>query len=80
MTLRSDLYNEWLTYSCTYCGNALVRLGSWFVALKGSFTCEACGTRNRFSYEEKQRLFDAHAKSLSDQNPSPGPVTVPKKP
>jgi RNase P subunit RPR2 len=64
MTLRPDLYAEQLTHFCDHCGHKLVKPGSWFAALKGSFICDACGKPNRFRYEQKQRLFEAHAKAL----------------
>ena len=60
MPLSRALTNVTLTRACPHCGHNLQKMGRWFRSVS-RYRCEACGPAVHVAYEDKVRLFDAHA-------------------
>ena len=60
MSLSRALVGVILTNPCPHCGHNLEMKGSWFQAVS-NYRCKSCEQKVRLAYEDKLRLFDAHA-------------------
>jgi ribosomal protein S27AE len=60
MPLTSGLLDVLLSHPCPRCGHRQEKKGSWFQTV-GHYTCPTCGHSVRMAYDDKLRLFEAHA-------------------
>ena len=65
MTLSPKLDNAMLTRTRPQCGHPCIRKGSWFKHV-GRFKCAECGYATQLTYDDKLKIFDKHAKHLSN--------------
>jgi hypothetical protein len=49
-----------LRHPCQCCGHMHEKTGEWFLRSR-QFTCAACRTTARITYDDKIKLFDDHA-------------------
>jgi|HubBroStandDraft_6_1064221.scaffolds.fasta_scaffold1321194_2 transposase-like protein len=60
MPLSRALANVILANPCPHCGHTLEKKGSWFQTV-GRYRCEACQQEVSIRYDDKVKLFEAHA-------------------
>jgi uncharacterized protein YlaI len=65
MPFSLALANLILTYPCPHCEHKLQKKGSYFQTV-GHYYCTECQGRVNITYDDKVKLFDAHAHLARD--------------
>jgi hypothetical protein len=61
MPISTQLYDVLLTHTCPHCGNKTQKPGSYLWRMR-CYHCPRCEKPVALSYEEKLKLFHAHAR------------------